>query len=217
MAAVTYLDVVNKVLRRLREPAVTAINESEYSLLIAEFVNVVKREVEDSWNWSALRNTLTATTTVGLFNYILVGSGVRTRILDVINDTSNSFLSYQTARWFDAMFLTPATVQTGAPANWNMNGVDSNGDSQIDFFPVPDGVYDIRINCILPQADLELDTDTLLVPSQIVIEGVLARAISERGEDGSYIEQEQRYQRILSDYIAIDSGNREDELIWNYV
>ena len=54
----TYLECVNRVLRRLRENEVTTVTETPYSKLIGDLVNVVKVEVEDSWNWSALRTTL---------------------------------------------------------------------------------------------------------------------------------------------------------------
>jgi hypothetical protein len=85
----TYLECVNRVLVRLRENEVTTVNENPYSKLIGALVNVVKVEVEDAWNWSALRTTLTAITTTPLFNYVLTGSGTRLRILDVINDTDD--------------------------------------------------------------------------------------------------------------------------------
>lgn len=213
MAAVTYLDIVNKVMRRLRENDVTSVQETPYSKMIGELVNVVKAEVEDTWNWSALRTTITANTQANIYSYVLTDSGVRTRIIDVIDDTNNTRLDYQTTTWFDEQFLT-ADLEYGAPSWWNLNGVDSNGDSKADLYPVPDGVYAIRFNVVKPQADLVLDSDEILVPYQIVVEGALARAISERGADGGYQEQEARYQRILSDYIAIDAGNRPDETIW---
>ena len=79
----TYLEIVNKVLVRLRENEVTSLNESSYSSLIADLVNVVKREVENSWNWHALRTTLSATTVDDLFNYVLVGFGTTSRVLHV--------------------------------------------------------------------------------------------------------------------------------------
>ena len=46
------------------------------------------------------------------------------------------------------------------------------------------------------------------------LEGALARAISERGDDGGYVEQEQRYRTIGSDLIAIEAGQRMDEINW---
>ena len=44
----TYLEIVNKVLVRLRENEVTSLTENSYSKLIADLVNVVKREIENS-------------------------------------------------------------------------------------------------------------------------------------------------------------------------
>jgi hypothetical protein len=209
----TYLEIVNRVLRRLRENEVSTVNETPYSKLIGDLVNVVKREVEDSWNWSVLRTTLTATTATDVFNYVLNGSGTRIRVLDVINDTDNIFIQQRGTRWFDQQFLI-ADQQKGSPLYYNFNGVDANGNSQVDFFPIPDGVYNIRINCVVPQPELTLNTDVISVNAQLVIEGTIARAISERGEDGGYQEQEQRYLNMGADLIAIESGQRLDELVW---
>ena len=209
----TYLEICNKVLRRLRENEVTTVNETPYSKLIGEFVNVVKREVEDSWEWGVLRNTLTATTISDIFNYTLVDSTTRVKILDVINDTSDFVMEQRSSKWFDQQFLL-SSAQKGAPYYYNFNGVSDDGDSQIDFFPIPDGVYAIRVNCIVPQPELTLDTHVIAVPYQIVVEGTLARAISERGDDGGYAEQEERYRALASDLIAIEAMQRPDELTW---
>jgi len=70
----TYLDVVNTVLRRLREPVVSSVNDTDYSAMLGVFVNDAKREVEDAYDWNALSTTLTAVTTADVFNYVLVGS-----------------------------------------------------------------------------------------------------------------------------------------------
>lgn len=92
----TYLQLVNKVLTRLREENVSTVGQSTYSALIGEFVNDAKQFVEDAWDWSALRTTLTLTTAADIFNYNLTGSGNRIEILDVVNDTSNFFLDTKT-------------------------------------------------------------------------------------------------------------------------
>lgn len=210
----TYLEIVNKVLRRLREDSpVSTVTANSYSTLIGDLVNVVKREVEDSWNWSVLRDTLTATTIDGFFNYVLENSGTRFRIIDVINDTSNLVMKPRSLEWFNKQFLL-TDVPEGAPMFYNFNGVDSNGDTQIDVYPIPDGAYTLRFNMVLPQADLVNDTDVIQVPANVVIEGVIARALSERGEDGGLQEQEIRYRNMLSDMVAIEAGNRPEETVW---
>lgn len=208
-----YLQLVNKVLIRLRENEVTSVQDNPYSKLIGEFVNVVKREVEDTYNWAALRSTITATTSNGISHYKLVGINTRSRILDVWNDTDNIELTYQTTNWFNRMFQG-TDVSTTTPFHYNLNGVDTDGYQFVDVYPIPDEVYTLRFNFVAPQDDLEDDGDTLLIPYQIVIEGAVARAISERGDDGGYTEQEARYNRILGDYIAIEAGGRPDETLW---
>lgn len=209
----TYLEAVNRVLRRLRENEVTTVNETPYSKLIGDLVNVVKVEIEDSWNWSALRTTLTATTTASLFNYVLVGSGTRLRVLDIINDTDDHVMEQRGTKWFDQQFLLNNN-ELGSPQYYNFNGVDGNGDSQVDFFPIPDGAYDIRINVALPQAELVADSTQIQIPALLLVEGALARAISERGDDGGYIEQEQRYRSMAADLISVEASQRYDEMIW---
>jgi hypothetical protein len=145
-----YLDIVNSVLRRLRENEVSSVQETPYSKLIGDLVNVVKREVEDAWDWSALRTTLTANTTASLFNYELQGSTTRIRVLDMFNDTDDIIMQQRSTKWFDTQFLL-TDPETGSPYYYNFNGVSPDGDSQVDFYPIPDGVYNLRINFIFPQ------------------------------------------------------------------
>jgi hypothetical protein len=211
----TYLEVVNRVLRRLRENEVSTVNETPYSKLIGDLVNVVKAEIEDSWDWSALRDTMTIVTTPALFNYVLTSAGTRFRVLDVINDTDNIFIEQRTATWFDQQFLMASEGQRGSPIYYNFNGVDSNGDIQVDLFPIPDAVYDIRMNMIIPQAELVQDSTRVLIPGTLLVEGVLARAISERGEDGGYLEQQERFNTMWSNLIAFESAYRPDEVTWS--
>lgn len=210
-----YLAIVNKVLIRLREPEVTSVQDNPYSKLIGEFVNVVKREVEDAHNWSVLRADLTFNTVASTSSYSLPNSTIRTRFLDVENNTSaNKYeMFYQTREWFDRAFRTDAPT-TSEPYHYNISGVDSNGQLTVKVFPIPDAGYTLNFSVVNPQVDLQNDNDILSVPYQVVIEGVLSRAISERGDDGGYTEQEARYAKVASDYIAIDSGYRPEESIW---
>ena len=215
MAAYTYLQAVNSVLRRLREPEATSVNDSDYVRLIATYVNDAKRQVENAYNWNALTETLSATTVESIFNYVLVGSGQRFRILDVIDDTSNVVLKNQTTSWMDKAFLT-ANPSSSAPRYYNFNGVDANGDTQVDVYPIPDGTYNLRFNIIKPQADLTVDSEKILVPADPVIMGAYARAIAERGEDSGIQSNEAYalYLQSLGDHIALESGRYVEEGEW---
>lgn len=211
----TYLQLVNSVLRRLRENEVSSVQDNAYSKLIGDFVNDAKRMCEDAYNWNALSETLSASTTESLFNYSLVGSGQRFRVMDVIDDTSNAILELQTSTEMNKLFLIQ-TAQNGAPKYYNFNGVDSNGDTQVDLYPIPDGVYNLRFNIIKPQLPLSADSDKLLIPSEPVIFNALARAMAERGEDGGIASNEMYniYRQSLSDAITLESGRYLEEGEW---
>ena len=213
-----YIQLVNDVLIRLREPEATSVSDNAYVKLIARYVNDSKRVVEDSYNWNALSDTLSATTTADVFNYVLVGSGQRFRVIDVINDTQNTFVELASTKWMDQQFLM-TTPQKGSPAYYNFNGTNSNGDTQVDLYPIPNGAYNLRFNIIKPQVPLAVNADVLLVPEEPVILGALARAQAERGEDGG-VQAGETYQLMkqsLADAIALESGRylEEQEWVWN--
>lgn len=211
----TYLDLVNNVLRRMREDEVSSVQSTTYSKMAGDFVNDAKKIVEAAWDWSALRTTLTITTTADIFNYVLTGSQNRIKALNVINDTDNIFMEYRPATWFDDKYLNQDPV-SGSPEYYTYNGVDSSGDSQIDIYPKPDGVYDIRFNCIFRNDDLSADVDTLLIPSMPVIHLAIALLARERGETGGTSTPEYFgiADKYLSDAIALDAQKHPDETVW---
>jgi len=218
MANKTYLELVNDVLIRLRESEVTSVNDTAYSKLIGRFVNDAKRQVEDAYNWNALSETLTVATTSGLFNYVMTDAGVRFRVFDVLNDTSNWFLNSAQTTQMDEWFLVN-TPQTGSPTHYNFNGVDSNGDTQVDLYPIPNGAYNIHFNIIKPQAELVSNSTQLKVPAEPVIFLAYAKALAERGEDGGLGTNEAYglYRTSLADHVSIEGNKFDDEFIWNPV
>lgn len=211
----TYLQLVNSVLRRLREDEVTSVSRNSYSKLIGEFVNDSKRTVEDAYDWTALRDTLTVSTDATAFNYTLVGSGNRMKILDVANDTSNFFLQYRTSHWMNNAFLIN-DAPTGTPQFYSFNGVDANGDNGVDLYPKPDGVYQVRFNAVLRTDDYTEDTDNMLIPSSPVVQLATALGARERGETGgtSAAELFALADRTLADAIAFDAAQHPEETIW---
>ena len=62
MALPNYLDLTNEVLVRLREPEASSVSDNAYVKLIARYINDSKRQVEDAYNWNALYETITVTT-----------------------------------------------------------------------------------------------------------------------------------------------------------
>ena len=221
MANPTYLELVNEVLVRLREPEVTAVTDNAYSKLVGKYINDAKRQVEDSYNWNALSETVTVSTSANLFNYILTGVGQRFRVIDVINDTSETFLKLATTSQMNEWLLgvNNRPVEKKAPEYYNFNGVDGNGDTQVDLYPVPDSAYTLYFNLIKPQAPFTVNADQLKIPPEPVIFLAYSKALLERGEDSGITSTEayQLYLQSLSDHIAAEANRYPDELTWGSV
>jgi len=213
----TYLQLINAVLRRLREDEVTSVNENSYSKLVGEYINETKREAEDAWNWIQLRTTIQVTCVASTFSYTLTGAGNRFRILQVINNTEDREMQRAPYKWMNSQF-TNNSPQEGSPAFWDING-GTGGDPDVNLYPIPNVTDVIDFNMVLPQTDFDSDGDTLYIPSMPVILGAYAKAVSERGEDGStqYAEAVNKYDKALSDAIAIDAMNVNNELTWEVV
>lgn len=211
----TYVETVNNVLRRLREPTVSSVNETNYSAMIGVFVNDAKREVEDAHDWNVLSDTLTAITSSSIFNYVLTGSGNRFRVIDVLNDTDDTELRYAPTKWMNKQFLL-TTSQSASPMFYNFNGVDSNYDTQVDIYPIPDGAYTLRFNLIIPQADLTSDNTRILVPPHLVSMLAYAKAIAERGEDGGNLSSEAYalYKMALANEVSIERNRYDEDMNW---
>ena len=211
----TYLNIINAVLRRMRETEVTSISETAYVLLLGELVNEAKRTVESAWDWSALRADIDFNATAGTVSYSLTGSGDRPTVLDVINTTSKKRMCYETTAQF-RNFTKLNDAQTGSPFYFTYNGIDANGDTKVDVYPTPDATYALSFTVVKRPADLSTSTDTLLVPSAPVIQIATALAARERGETGgtSAAEHFALADRTLSDAIAFDAAKYPEELVW---
>ena len=214
----TYLNLMNSVLRRLREEETTSVTSTTYVKMVGDFINDAKTLVGQAADWSALRETLTISTTASDNTYSLTGGGDNVKVMSMLNDTQNCFMSYQTKDWFnDALYISNAVE--GAPKYFTYNGLDGNGDTQILFGPTPDGVYSIRVDLVKRQSDLAANDDSLLIPAQPVIHLAVALLARERGETGgtSTAEYFQIANQYLSDAIAIDAAKHPEEMVFRTV
>ena len=207
----TFLELVNDVLVRLREPVVTTFNETTYSTLIGKFVNDAKRQIEDAFSWNVLGQTITVTTASSTASYALTGSGQKFQVMDVINTTSN--VGLKNISFVDMnrkLNFTP--LVNSIPTEFAFDGVNGSYDTKVNLYPIPDGVYTIKFALTVPQATLSSDATVVSVPDVLVVQNAYARALVERGEDGGLSSSEayQLYKAMLSDYIALE-GTRYPE------
>lgn len=222
MALPTFVQLTNKVLRRLRETTISSMADTDYAAMIGEFINVAKRQVEEDWQWRALRTTID----VALLGdsatvlYSMTGSGERFEPLYVYNLTTKAEMKYKSNTKFDDLkYGNYNSGLTSAQASYyTYRGLDGSGDTQVEFWPPSTAAQTIRFSCYVPQNDLTADGDTMTVPQRPVIELALSLAIAERGEDGGVPSQVQAAlaKDALSDAIGADMGlSGDDEQTYN--
>jgi len=207
----TYLELVNDVLIRLRETTVATVTETSYSTLIGKFVNDAKRQIEDAFSWNVLGQTITVTTSASTSSYALTGAGQKFQVMDVINTTSNVGLT--NISFVDMnrkLNFTP--LVNSIPTEFAFDGVNASYDTKVNLYPIPNGVYTIKFALTVPQATLASDATVVLVPDVLVVQNAYSRALIERGEDGGLTSSEAYilYKAMLSDYIALE-GTRYPE------
>ena len=207
----TYLELVNDVLVRLREPTVSTVIQTAYSTLVGKFVNDAKCQIEDAFSWNVLGQTITVTTAASTASYSLTGAGQKFQVMDVINTTSNVGLT--NISFVDMnrkLNFTP--LVNSIPTEFAFDGVDGSYDTKVNLYPIPDGAYTIKFALTVPQATLTSASTVVLVSDVLVAQNAYARALVERGEDGGLSSSEAYllYKSMLSDYIALE-GTRYPE------
>lgn len=236
----TFRELVNSVLLRLREDTIdsdwsgsylTSVSLTSYQKLICELVNDSKKNVESYHDWNALRETFNIRLRDGNMQYTLGdatrGAGVSFKVLDVRNKTTGQQLEQVHNDWINDRMFPTADVKTGEPTKYAFNGISQAGasrepDFNIDFYPIPDSTVAnniVAVNIVGAQKPLTEASQIIRVPSQPVILGAWARAISERGEDGgtlsSAVAGEARDSLNLA--VQLDAGNFEYERDWEVV
>ena len=202
----TFLQLINNVLIRLRENQVASNSETAYSTLIGLFVNDAKRQIEDAFSWNVLGQTVNITTTGGTYIYSMTGAGQKFQVMDALNTTSN--VGLQNISFVEMnRFQNLVPTVSGVPEYYAFDGVDASGDTKVVLYPRPDGIYNIPFALTVPQAPLAADGTVVLVPDYLVVQNAYARALVERGEDGGLNSSEayQLYRGMLADQIALES------------
>jgi len=211
----TYLQVVNNVLRRLRENEVTSVSDTRYSKMVGDYVNDALSLVEDAWDWTQLRQVVDIATVDGTDTYTLTGSGQNPKVLSVYNNGRGNALERATPQFMD--FQKNSTSATsGSPRFYSFRGYDS-GNARVEVHPTPEAVETLRFNVVVRQGLVTADATEIKVPVNPVIHLAIALLARERGETGgtSTAEYFTIADRHLSDAIQMDYRLVEGELDWN--
>jgi hypothetical protein len=213
----TYLELVNIVLARMREGSVATVSETTYSTFISKLVNQVKTEIEQAYQWNALRDTFAVATETGTTSYSFTDAGPEAVVIDGWDTTSQHRLKRGTNKQFNTWFFGTSSVQTGPPRYFIPAGVSAAYDLKVDVWPEPDGVYDLSFNVYKTQPDLSAGADVTLVPQSVLIEEVVARAMVERGDEAAPKPQQGEtfiLRDLLASAIAREAGHDPYELDW---
>lgn len=206
----TILQIINRILRRLREDQVTDLTD-EYSLLLVEFLSDIHAQVLEAHDWSKFDHTVTVAVAAGTFEYDLSatvsGGGHVTNGETVTTDAS--ILRYDAdgrpvVHYYETVSATQGTglsliswesyldllkEKTDQTSTYPTYFALQQNDSgyKMALWPAPavtGGYVHLRFNT--PEAVVTSSDDSsrvLLAPQRPLIQGVLYLAFNERGEE----------------------------------
>lgn len=215
----TYLDLMNNVLRRMRETSVATVNANTYSSMVGDYINDAIEIVQQAYDWSVLRESESAVVADGISSLTLPTSSDDIEIKTAMNVTDRTFMEYRSKDWFNQHLTLASNVENGKPMYYTYDGLDASGNTQLKVFPPADGNKTLQFEVVKRKANLQFDTDTTFLPSRPIIHFAVALLARERGETGgtSATEHFAIAQRYLSDAIALDAHKHEEELTFRTV
>ena len=217
----TYLQLVNNVLKALREDQTTDVNADAYIELVGKFVNDAKQQVEDSWDWSAYNEVRTTTIAAGTDFFVLdnTDNRVKLEMVSITDPTAgtNSLLVEIPRKVILLRSFTSTEGAAGIPTNYANNGVDANGDALISVSPPALTASNVMVSGWFRPTDLVSNADTLSIPYAPVQDLAVAMAVREGGESAGQTSAEyfEIAKRSLSDAIAYDSARNGEETDWH--
>ena len=208
--------LINKVLRGLRQFGLIisdgdASTTDDYLLMILQFVNEAKEEIEESgWPWRALRQTVTVTLAASTVEYTLssagdadvdtndrsrllyetehgyetftMGSYTRPMVFDV-TDNDEYRLNEWTQERMEREHFTDNDETNARPTHFALY---SDGTYlKMKVYPIPSEARTLKVRMYIPQAELSESSlgTTLTIPDRPVWTKALWKANQERGDE----------------------------------
>jgi hypothetical protein len=208
----TLLQIVNNILRRMREDEVPDVSQNKYSKMVVDFVNDAKTLVENAWDWSTLRREVVVTTVNNVSDYLVEDATPQTKLFYFVNDNTRQYMEYRTTAWIEQQRIN--SDLKGSPKYFTYYNAD--GVMRVRLWPTPDAAYTLRYYAKFPQDFLENSGDVIRVPYMPVQHMALALLARERGETGgtSVAEYFAVADNYLSDAIAYDAAHHPEDLIF---
>lgn len=205
----TMLEIINKVLKRLREDPVASSNTSTYAGLISEFVAEIHQEVALDHDWSSGYKTVIVDCVAGQREYDLSATIVNGGAVDnsspATNQNSEPLAQYYAYVYNSASsteprahlnLMEPAAFEAmvnedldhdDVPCYASLTLNDAGTGYKLRLYPLPDDTYRLRLPFWVAEAELETDgsddTTSITIPERPIRLGALFLAFNERGEE----------------------------------
>jgi hypothetical protein len=234
----TVLEIVNRVLRRLRETTVSDLQETEYSSLVTELLIDVHAECMDH-DWSSMEHTVdvpvnAAQRVVDLSRLVASGGNVdpasrlptsesvltydddgtpQCWVFDSSSDTTGTPLGYVSPPALDQLYQEDRANTGLNPSLFSLRNHPDRSGLELTLWPAPTATRHIRIRLWTPESPIQITTDEtrqLLVPDRPLVQGTLYLALNERGEEIGEPGNiaERRYDKALAAAIEQDVNRR---------
>ena len=197
----TQLNIVNDVLRRLREDTVSTLVGNDYSQLIAMFLNDAKEDLEDMWFWTVNEKEIDTTiTSDGARTYDLTATTDRSFLIrsvpdnvpmafDITTDENGQLYDIplkELRRWRNTFAGTPDDL--ASPAFFAIVPDSDGRGYTLELKQGSSTARSWRTYWYAPQAELAVvtaadESTEILLPERPVFLRTLFYALNERGEE----------------------------------
>lgn len=208
----TVLELVNRVLRRLREDTVTSLVETPYSTMLVDLLHDVHQECVNDYDWSSMDHVID------------IPVDASQRVLDLsrtesaggdIDDTGiglkiDSTLRYDTVgrpmvwlfqdssdedgcrmlvceeNYMESLYQEDRGQTNDDPSYISFRAHPDRDGIEATIWPPPTSTKHIRAKFWTPESEVDISTDvarTLLVPARPLVLGTYLLALNERGEE----------------------------------
>lgn len=158
MAKTSYLNLTNKILRRVTQNTISDVTAATgHALMATNFINEAQTEIANMTRWYSLYATDTFTTVASTGEYAVpTDLGFE---LDLVNETTNTILIEDITRSFDT--VDPNNDHTGQPTHFTIQG------SNWRLYPIPADAHTIRERYWKTPATLSANDDTSDLPIEV--------------------------------------------------
>jgi hypothetical protein len=221
---------VGKNLRRSSGSTYTTIDQNQDAVMIMQLINEAKRQVEGSWKWDVLRDTVTFDSVATQAEYDLgdiaaITSATIARDRSYVVHDAAGRLQFWDITSGEESRMQEATRDRASHAQ-RLDSNDVRSPQQVAVFPnsdglqvafkyAPTGIRNYRLEIINPQDDLIVAGTDITVPWRPVVLAATAIAFDERGEElgGDSSLWWSRYEDAISREIDRDSTKADFQLI----